>query len=649
MLFIQFCIATCCLMFVASCGQQEPATATHATYPYAVLKPVDLQDVQIHDNFWQPIIERSRDVGTLDYLEKFEAHGNIDNFRIVAQNLENEHVGFSNNNEFVYKLMEAAGYYAASSEPVRKAFGALNATVLAAQDEDGYLNTWYQNPVIVKQGKQTRFNVDGRFEFYNFGHLTQAAIVWYRTTGDDALLQGMIKFADLIVEKFGAPNKLPYKKWEGLAHKKYEHPNHEMAMVELYRVTGDRRYLEFAKQTLDQYGFWDFPEIYGHAVQETLLLTGGADVYLEYGSPAMLASLTRLWHDMRDRKMYISGGIGSAQTSEAYGTAYELPNDVAYAETCASIASVFFNYRMLLATGDSKYADCMERNLYNGMLVGIAHSGTEYFYRNVFEFDPEKPVGKMDGTRKPWFKTSCCPGNVHRLLASMQQYIYTTTENGMQVHLYAGSEITAKLSNGMQVKVKQETNYPWDGDVTLTVEPDDSEEFAMQLRLPGWAGKRNAPDDLYYFVNLQTARPDGISVQVNGQDVPVSVDKGYLSITRTWQRGDVITLHLPMPIRRALTNEIVEANRRRVVVQRGPLVYCAEGIDNGGKTLSLELPDKSTLKAQHHPKLLDGVTVITGQARRNAQDTNLMMIPYYAWANRGPGEMVVWLRRVAAK
>jgi uncharacterized protein len=627
-------VSTQCLML--SCMTSQKPTQPEI-YPFAKFKPVELHDARIIDGFWKPYIDTSRDVGMMDYLRKFEAHGNIDNFRIVTQNREENHTGDSNNNEFVYKLMEAAGYYANNSRPVKKAFEALNATVLAAQDDDGYLNTFYQNPLVVKHGVRKRFEPNGRFEFYDFGHLTQAGIAWYRTTGDDRVLDGMIKFADLLVDKFGAPNKLPYNARPG-AHLKYEHPNHEMAMVELYRVTGDRRYLEFAKHTLDTYGFWEFPEIHGHSVQETLLLTGGADVYLEYGDQRMLESLLRFWNDMRDRKMYITGGLGSTPVSEAYGKAYELPNNTAYAETCASISSVFWNYRMLLATGDAKYADCMERNLYNATLVGISQTGTEYFYRNVLHFDPEIPLNKMDGTRQPWFKTSCCQGNVHRLFGSLQQYIYTHNKEGVQVHLYTGSELTANLPSGTAITLTQQTDYPRNGHVELHVTPEHDVQFALRLRIPGWVRATGNSDDLY---TAQNPTPNAsVSIQVNGSVIHYSEENGYAIIDREWSAGDVVTLDIPMEVRRMKTHEIVENNRGRIAIQRGPIVYCAEAIDNGGNTLQIALPHNAEFQTEFHNELLGGINVIS---TINQQNKPVTLIPYHAWANRTPGEMIVWM------
>lgn len=632
-----------------------PARGAHqGTYKYAKLKPVRLQEVVIRDDYWQQRIDRSRDIGVLDYLKKSQQAGYIENFRIVAKNLEKRHIGGPNNNEFVYKLMEAAGHYAHSNPELAEAFRKLNELVLAAQCEDGYLNTYYENPLIKKNGKK-RFQSTNRFEFYNFGHFTLAAIAWHRMAGDDDLLRAAIRFADLIVEKFATPKRLPYKLYQGPPNKKYEHPNHEMAMVELYRVTGEKRYLDFARQTLNEYKFWDFKDIWGHAVQETLLMTGGADLYLECGEPKMMQTLKRLWTDMHERKMYVTGGVGSTGAGEAYGGPYELPNETAYAETCAAISMVFWNYRMLLATGESKYADCMERALYNAVLSGISLNGTEYFYRNPLQYDPAKK--RSDVRRKPFYACSCCPPNVHRLLGSLQQYIYTRNNEGIQVHLYIGSALQMKLACGTEITLTQHTRCPWDSVVRIVVEPQREANFTLRLRIPGWSGNKGGPDALYRYIvqNAPEENRTSMLLQVNGRDFQPEVEKGYATIARRWKRGDIITLDIPMPVRRVLANEKVEANRGLVAVQRGPIVYCIEAIDNDGDISDIELPDSGRLKAEFREDLLDGVMVLTGEAHRMTFDehgqvagqkrTPVTLIPYSTWAHRGQCQMSVWIRR----
>ncbi len=654
-------IVVCFAMWVpfsqAAASSLDAGIATESrgqAYKHAVCKPLPLKAVDIEDTYWKPRIDASREKGTIDYLQKFEKARYIDNFRFVAEQREEKHVGGPNNNEFVYKLMEAAGYYSADLQrddpKAAKTLADLNALVLKIQRKDGYLNTFYDNPLNKKNGKLP-FQPLNRFEFYNFGHFTQAAIAWHRTSGDKKMLAAAVKFADLIDRSFAAPQLLPYtRNRDNRPNLKYEHPNHEMAMVELYRQTGDRRYLEFAKHTLDQYGFWDFPEIWGHAVQETLLLCGGADVYLEYGKPAMMVALDRLWNDMRERKMYIIGGVGSSGHGEAYGEAYHLPNDTAYTETCAAISLVMWNHRMLMATGESKYADCMERSLYNGVLSGLSLSGTEYFYPNPLSWSPNKP--RRSGRRQPFFGCSCCPPNVHRLLGSLQQYIYTQSNEGIQVNLYVSSTMTTDLASGAKVSIQQQSDCPWQGKVELKVDPSAETQFALRMRIPGWVGQSGGPDSLYRFREQdQKGEPAAFSISVNGKPVEVKVDKGYALIDRTWKPGDVVAVDWPMPVLLATANEKVEANRGRVAIQRGPLVYCAEGIDNSGDVFGVSLAGKTAFKPEHRKDLLGGVTVLGGPAQRKTPEgqkpTELTLIPYYAWANREPAEMEVWLNQPA--
>ncbi len=607
-------------------GRRE---STLRAYPHAEQAPPALRAVEIGPGFWKTHIDRSREVGVLDYLRKFEAHGYIDNFRIAAEGREAKHHGGPNNNEFVYKLMEAMGRYAADSDKVAKALADLSAVVLAAQRPDGYLNTYYENPLVKRRGGK-RFQPRNRFEFYNFGHFTQAAIAHYRATGDRKLLEAAVRFADLIVERFADPNHLPYDTYQGPVNKKYEHPNHELAMVDLWRVTGDRRYLDFVRQTLQEYEFFGpkFNEIWGHAVQETLLYAGAADLYLETGARDLWRVVTRLWQDMHDRKMYIIGGVGSCGKGESYGKAYHLPNASAYCETCAAISLVFWNHKMLLATGDPAYADAMERSLYNNVLSGISLAGTEYFYRNPLAWDPAGPA--RAGRRQPWFGCSCCPPNVHRLFASLRRYIYTRDDAGIQVNLYTGSTLRHTLPGGGRLALAQRTDYPWTGDVAVRFGLDRPARFTLSLRIPGWC--------------------DGATARVNGKAVEAEPEPGrYLRIDRRWTDGDTVALHLPMGPRVVMGNPRVADQVGRLALARGPVVYCLEQIDNPGADLDRTLVPKDVqLTARREPDLLGGVVTLTGRAGALRADGGretaaIKAIPYYAWANREPAKMRVWL------
>lgn len=604
----------------------------HRTYPHAVLRPVDRARVTIEGGFWQPIRDRSREVGVPDYLEKFEKHGYIDNFRYVADNQKKQHHGGPNNNEFVYKLLEALGCYCTESKEVDRLHGKLAATILAAQQPDGYLNTFYEN-ALVQAGGGKRFQPKNRFELYNFGHFTQAAIAHWRSTGDDRLLKAAIRFAHLIVERFADPADLPYDTYRGPVNHKYEHPNHELAMVELYRVTGDRRYLDFVRQTLEEYEFFGpkFNEIWGHAVQETLLYAGAADLVLETGDQEIWRIVHRLWNDMHDRKRYIIGGVGSGGPGESYGKAFELPNESAYCETCAAISLVFWNHKMLLATGESKYADAMARSLYNNVLSGISLAGTQYFYPNPLSYRPQR--SRRAGKRSGWFKCSCCPPNVHRLLASLDGYLYTASNEKVVVQLYAGSTFRHTLPSGAEVVLRQQTDYPRSEEIVFRIGLDRPASMNLALRIPAWC--------------------QGASLTVNGEPVSSPIPSaGYADLQRQWRGGDTVRLRLPMPPRVVPGDERVESQKGRLALMRGPVVYCLEGHDQREADLDqIVVPANFRGQAVRRDDLLRGIVAIQGTATAVDTDGNpdhavkITAIPYYTWANRGPAKMDVWLAR----
>ncbi len=613
------------------------------SYAHAALKPVPLFSVRLTDDFWKPRIETNINKGWFDLEEKFDKNRHFEPFRILIEKRPVPSPKRPNNDEFVYKWMEAGGLYSAYPEGgpacqrISHHLQRAIEMVLAIQTPDGYINSFYSNPHAVDVGLGTTpFNREGHYEFYNWGHLAQAAMAQYRATGERRFLEAAIRFADLIVSKFGAPNHLPYRMNREGINMRVEHPNHELAMVELWRVTGDRRYRDFTQHTLDEYNYWARWQIDGHAVREALLNAAAVDLYLEDGNKAQLATPLRLWQDMLNGRMYLHGGIGSRRGGEAFGDKFELPND-AYAETCAAISAFFWSHKLLLATGDAKYADHMERLLFNGIIVGLSLSGTEYCYRNVLVADTTRPIEERGAPRKPWFGVPCCPPNLSRLLASLGDYFYSTRPDGIAVNLYGANAATIPVA-GQSVAIKQATNYPWDGKISIAVSPKTPATFALALRVPGWVEGRPVASDLYRYLNDQG---EPVRITINGAPFSGRPEKGFVTISRYWKSGDVVELDLPMTIRRVLAHESVLNLRGLVALERGPVLYCLEATDNKGAVKDRILPDAAPLEAQYRPDLLGGVTVLRG--------ANLTAIPYAVWNNRGFADMTVWIPREPGK
>jgi DUF1680 family protein len=637
----------------AKVSEPTRAVPSPTAYAHAVYAPVPLFAVKLADDFWRPRIDTNIQKGWTDLQQKFESAGSIDAFRTIAEKRDAP-APRPNNDEFVYKWMEAGGFYSGypdCGETCRRINVELRRMidlVLSTATPEGYINTWYSNPRTATLENtpygNAPWNPKGQYELYNFGHLAQAAISTYRATGDRRLLDAVVRFADLIVAKFGAPNHLPYTA-------RPDHPNHEMAMVELYRVTGDRRYLRFVEHTYDEYKYWPRTAVQGHAVRDSLLNTGAVDLYLETGKPAHLETPARLWDDMVRARMYLTGGIGSHRQGEAFGEPYVLPDD-GYAETCAQISAFFWSHRLLLATGDGRYGDHMERLMYNGVISGISLAGTEYFYRNPVAFRGQDDAAQRIGPRKPWFGapgppgTPCCPPNVSRFLASLADYFYAAKEDRLLVNLYGANSARVPVS-GTVVGLTQTTRYPWDGHVRITVAPDTATAFRLLLRVPAWTQGRPVPSDLYRYLN---DAPHAVKILVNGRVSHATPERGFVAVSRTWKKGDVIDLQLPMPVRRVLAHAAVSHLQGQVAFERGPIVYAFEGIDNGGHALDVAVEDAATLSAEARPALLGGITVLTGpglavDGTGRERRLTVTAIPYALWNNRGAGDMTVWLAR----
>jgi len=605
-------------------------------YAYAVLKPLYLTDARVTGAYLGAYSERIRDRSILDLYGKMKKVGSLNNFNIVVEGTLQKHIGYYNEDEWVYKMVEAAGLYAPHNKAISDTFQLFIPTILAAQDKDGYLNTYFQNPLIIKKEVENiRFRPLNRFELYDFGHMAQAGIAWKLSTGDERLFKASIKFADLLCDRFGS-TALPYQYNSPLPQKKYEHPNHEMAMVELYRITGNKRYLDFAAHTLDYYGFWSFPEVWGHCVQENLLLCGGADVYLETGKPEMLKHLQAMWTDITEHKMYITGGVGNGVDKENYGKADVLPNVKNYCETCSAISKMFFDFRMILATGNAKYTDDMERTFYNAVLSGISLSGTEYFYTNHMEEGGEKHknmspdsvfVGndKRDSQRKPYWPTSCCAPNLLRLMGSIQQYLFTVSKDGIQTQLYGNSELAIRLGSGQNVSLRETTDYPRNGKIQFDILADG--KYNLAIRIPKWVADSK------------------VTLILNGKPEPIVKEHDYVSLNRKWKTGDRIILELEMKTKLLKGRDLVASEKGKLAIMRGPLVYCLESPDNKNvEIFDLSLVANTTFDEEYVTDL-GGTIRLVGKAfdETNKKEIQIKAIPYHLWANRGESTMRLWI------
>ncbi|HBY58784.1 MAG TPA: six-hairpin glycosidase, partial [Solibacterales bacterium] len=498
--------------------------------------------------------------------------------------------------------------------------------------------------------KRWELEKDDSHELYNLGHLYEAAVAHYQATGKRTLLDVALKTAELLDRSFG-PGKASI--WPG-------HQITEMGLVKLYRVTGDTRFLNLAKFILDVRGpdgdrgagrqynqshvkIVEQSEAVGHAVRATYMYSGIADVAALTGDPGYIAAMDRIWGNLVAKKLYLTGGIGATGSGEAFGKDYELPNMTAYNETCAAIGNDYWNHRLFLLTGDGKYLDVMERTLYNGLISGVALDGKTFFYPNPLESNGQH-------ARSPWFGVSCCPSNVTRFLASFPGYMYARRAGTVYVNLFAAGTAKVELDGGRKVEIAQATRYPWDGAVKMTVSPEKPGRFALSVRIPGWARGEVVPSDLYRYDGQST---ETASIKVNGKPVPMKLDRGFVAIDRAWKKGDVVELSLPMPVRRVAAHESVAADKGRLAIERGPLVYAAEWVDNpGGRVRNLVLPASAKLTPEWRADLLNGVMVLRSKAVALSFDAKgavqkteqeFTAIPYYAWANRGRGQMAVWL------
>ncbi|HBK88308.1 MAG TPA: glycoside hydrolase family 127 protein [Cyclobacteriaceae bacterium] len=632
-----------------------PVIGVNAQAPTRKLEPVNFSQVNITDAFWKPTMEKVATTTLQACIYQTEVKTpRIRNFEKVARNKNEKHEGIFYDDSDVYKALEAIAYSlkthpdpgieAKADEWIDK--------IAAAQLPDGYIGTYYTLGRLNERWSDMSMHED-----YNGGHLLEAAVAYYNATGKRKLLDVAIKFADHFDSQFGPGRK----------HWVTGHQELELALVKLYRVTHNKKYLDMAHWLLEERGHkyakgytwtdWkdtayaqdvvpvrDQKEITGHAVRAMYMYTGAADVAALTGDAGYMKAMNTVWEDVVFRNMYITGGIGSSGNNEGFSNDFDLPNEQAYCETCASVGMVFWNQRMNLLTGDSKFIDVLERSLYNGARDGLSLSGDHFFYGN-----PLASNGRH--FRREWFGTACCPANIARLVASLGDYVYGASDAGLWVNLFVASNTTVKFGK-VDVPVAMESNYPWEGNVSVTVNPKSAVAFSMNVRIPGWARGEVAPGELYSFEDKSTAN---FVITVNGKPAAFTMNQGYATINRTWKKGDKVELVLPMEVRRIVSRPELKQDVERVALQRGPLVYCVEGADNNGKAWDLILPDGAAFKTAFQKDLLEGVTTIQFQAPTvqisgdgqtvTTEVKTITAIPYYAWCNRGQNPMQVWLPR----
>lgn len=641
------------LPFIVLFGHtQEERHKPQKDYP---IEPVSFVSVKFTDNFWAPRIKTNQEVTIPIALKHCYSTGRVDNFKKAGHLMPGYfNTEFTFDDTDIYKILEGMSYSVQMyPNPALEAqMDTLIYYIQKAQEPDGYLFT---PRTAGEPGKMHAWVGEKRWEkdpdlsheLYNCGHLYEAAVAHYEATGKRSLLDVAIKNADLLVRDFG-PGKLAYE------------PGHqivEMGLVKMHRVTGKQEYLDLAKYFLDLKGHGERgeysqshkpvieqDEAVGHAVRAAYMYSGMADVAALTGNPAYLHAIDNIWDNVVYKKYYITGGIGATGHGEAFGKNYELPNMSAYCETCAAIANVYWNHRLFLLHGDAKYYDVLERTLYNGLISGVSLSGDRFFYPN-----PLESVGQHG--RSEWFGCACCPSNVCRFMPSIPGYVYAKKDNKIYVNLFVQSESEIELDKNT-VRLSQHTGYPWDGKVDISVDPKRSEKFEILVRVPGWAQNQPVPSDLYTYLNPQK---DAVTISVNGKKVDNTVSpNGYIVLDRKWKKGDKIEVNFPMDVHRTLANDQVEEDRGKVSLERGPVVYCLEWVDNQDKVLNAVLEDDVTISTVYAPDQLNGIVRLEADAKsaRRGQNNEVIIenkhltaIPYYAWANRGSGEMAVWIPR----
>ena len=643
-------LVTALLTATVAGGTAQVKNQSHG-YP---IDPVPFTSVKVTDSFWGQRLNASREVTIPLAFSKCEETGRYTNFVNAAHPSDTIKVGgLAFDDTDVYKTIEGASYLLQTypDKKLAKYIDSVLVIVAAAQEPDGYLYTSRtmnpKHPHEWAGSKRWEKVEELSHEFYNLGHMVEGAIAHYQATGKRNFLDIAIRYADCVCREIGTG--------EGQQIRVPGHQIAEMALAKLYLVTGQQKYLDQAKFFLDQRGHTTRTDEYsqahkpvveqdeamGHAVRAAYMYAGMADVAALTGDTAYIHAIDRIWDNIVGKKYYITGGIGATSNGEAFGKNYELPNMSAYCETCAAIGNVYVNYRLFLLHGEAKYYDVLERTLYNGLISGVSLDGGGFFYPN-----PLESIGQHQ--RQPWFGCACCPSNICRFIPSLPGYVYAVKDKDVYVNLFMSNTSNLKVE-GKAVSLEQTTHYPWNGEVTIGVNKNNAGQFTMKIRIPGWVRNQVVPSDLYTYSDGKRL---SYTVKVNGEPVQSELKDGYFCIDSRWKKGDKVAVHFDMEPRTVKANNKVEADRGRIAVERGPIVYCAEWPDNDFDVLSVFMNRTPEFEVVEKPDLLYGINQLKTDAqilgyddrgRLTATDVKLTLIPYYAWAHRGAGAMAVWL------
>ncbi len=655
-------------MLLVSC-QVQTLEQTQQDNDYTV-DAVDFTQVELDPGFWKSRVETACKVTIPFAFQKSEETNRINNFKYAAGVEEGRYgspCGYDDSD--VYKVIEGGSYaLMLEGNPELKAYmDTVISYIVGAQEDDGYLYTPWTLKANDYMEVWCSYSDEGQFlnsvishELYNVGHMYEAATAHYLATNERTLLDVAIKNADLIYDVCITQGNNYYP----------GHQEIEIGLVKLYRVTQNQRYLDLAKHFLDMRGKgqrtylseseaevpWETApysqdhipvveqsEAVGHSVRANYMYAAMADIAALTGDKKYLAAIDAIWENVVSKKLYLTGGLGAGSHGESYGANYDLPNK-SYAETCAAIANVYWNHRMFLLHGKAKYIDVLERTLYNGLLSGLSLEGDRFFYVNPLVLEKGESVKGAPG-RKEWFHTSCCPSNLSRFIPSIGGYVYATKGKQLFVNLYMNSTSEVSIGTGA-LQLRQRTDYPWSGDVEITIDNDDAIEADLLLRIPGWALNQTVPSDLYRYGNEHSKQP---VLLVNGEATRIEMVDGYARIAGTWKKGDVVRLSLPMEVKKVLSHPLVQENKEKIALEYGPIVFCAEGIDNEGYGREIVIDQQTPFSASFDSELLRGVNVLKGTGTAvsgdGRQPLEVQLIPYYAWSHRGTGAMSVWFER----